>query len=223
MLKFCSKSPLEPEKFLRKSYKAFFLIIICIFSSSAYSQALLDTSQFLPHRKDLEEHLRKFYTKKKEALKAEFQTKNKYKFLRFLPSLGYNFIQNTPIMIFSSSQIESYQNTKATQKAKIQSIERVNEVDFNEILNEVIQLRETLKNRIDYYNSRVKNFEIQKALFIEIIEKQYKNREIPPSEYLKQLKDFQTQLNLIEYEYFQILEAKNTILIKSKVFKWSEL
>ncbi|MCU0439194.1 MAG: hypothetical protein MUC49_14950 [Raineya sp.] len=126
-------------------------------------------------------------------------------------------------MIFSSSQIESYQNTKATQKAKIQSIERVNEVDFNEVLNEVIQLREILKNRIDYYNSRVKNFDIQKALFIEIIEKQYKNREILPSEYLKQLKDFQTQLNLIEYEYFQILEAKNTILIKSKVFKWSEL
>lgn len=140
----------------------------------------------------------------------------------FLPSFGWNFIANTPSLSYNSNELSNAINYKYRRTAKLESIRKQNEVQFNRDLNDVVVMCENLKLQISTYNLLELNFIIINESF-DLIELSYKNAELKPSEYLQKKISYQSALLNKQKTLNDLILYRNEILIKAKKQKWEEL
>ena len=78
----------------------------------------------------LESQLKRYYILKENAEIAEYEDIKKLTWLLFIPGVGYDFINHNPYIVYNTSSLFSYFNTRLKQKHKKQSIKKTYEIDF---------------------------------------------------------------------------------------------
>lgn len=153
-----------------------------------------------------------FHEKSLQADLAEFQIKEKYKLLKFLPSLGYDAFRQSPIVTFSFNSISQRLETNALNKAKIKSIQEKYRVLEIEKLQEIEKLYKELLIKKEVLKYKKKVFEIEREIF-ELQSQLYATHQSKPQDFLNSKLKFATsELSFIELEKSIIIaemELKN--------------
>jgi hypothetical protein len=170
----------------------------------------------------LKESLRIFYVLKSSSEEEEFRFKTKLNVLRFLPSVGYDAFRQSPMVTLNTSSLYGAINDKRERKAKVSSIQKINEVQYNLDLSDIISLYAGLKRKIDFYNNQVRILELESKRF-EITKRTYTNKELLPSEFLAKEIDHYNFLNTITQLELDIFELRDAILNKSKKAPYERL
>ena len=176
-----------------------------------YGQERLAIRGLIVERTELETSLRRHFIDLAEALIEEFNYKEKGKVLKYLPSLGYNFITNSPHISYNTSALYAAINDEYIKEAKIKSIRKAMQNSFQAELKKLHKHYANLEADIDYYNQALQLYHINQEIF-SIKQQQYQNLEIAPLEFLSsQIKIKEEEMRLSK-KYHDILKLKNYIL-----------
>ena len=126
------------------------LQIVLFFYVSSNAYAMRNDS--LPSSETLFASLRAYHTAQSDSRTAEFRIQEKLDWMKYLPSVGIGYTLGTkngeltqrlrPNLNFSFSQIFNSKRDKEIRRAKIESINQQNEVDFKtDSLNLLIALK----------------------------------------------------------------------------------
>ena len=141
----------------------------------------------LPIQKVLEASIDSFFAQKANIDVTEFQTTNKYDWMKWLPSVGVGYaIDGRPRPIANYSLDRFYTNAKSKEvnKLKIETLRRTAEMDAQKLKFEVrILLKKyaLLQTEIAFFE---KNIAIDDEIFT-IETAKYHRNETMPSDYLK--------------------------------------
>lgn len=172
--------------------------------------ALRAVTQIQTPLDSLELQVRKNYDSLTVANVEEFRASNNLLWLNFMPSVGYNIFQNTPVISFSLSGLYNYFEAKQTRTNKINSIEKKMVLDLNAALNKLHSEYNFINNLIVKFALDKQIFEAKKELFV-IYSNKYDNDEIKLETFLLHKIDFlTTQKNLGDKEN-QIIQYINNL------------
>lgn len=181
----------------------------------------VDTSNFIPNSDTITYYLRKYYNKKREAEQAEFKVRYRYKLLNFLPDLGLTF-QRVFFASWGSGKVVSYLAQVQREKSKIETIQRVNEVNFNNDLALIINDLNNLKSSALQYNYSLELYPLETQLF-EISEKGYYDKKVLPSDFILKKIHYKQFLNNLNIKYAELCALKYKILANARVINWAKL
>jgi len=174
----------------------------------------------LPNESQLISALESFYQQELEAELMEFQSKQKMKWLKYLPTVGVTYTlegKPRPAVSWSSNLLYSSQKEKAQLEVKKQSIYKKNQLKLK---TEKLRLKSFLRKhqflQQDIYILQ-KLFEYDLQLF-EIKKDQAKKIEIPPSELLKATQAIEKKQYDIFLKQRELLELEIQILTIAKYF-----
>ncbi len=187
------------------------LVVLLLSYGKVYGQERLAITDLIAERTELDTSLRRHFIDLAEALIEEFNYKEKGKVLKYLPSLGYNFITNSPHISYNTSALYAAVNDEYIKAAKIKSIRKAMQNSFQAELKKLHKHYANLEADIDYYNQALQLYHINQEIF-SIKQQQYKNLEITPLEFLSsQIKIKEEEMRLSK-KYHDILKLKNHIL-----------
>ena len=186
------------------------LLLLCVFFAT----------DSLPSESQLFSAMESFYQLQLESELAEFQTTQKMKWLKYLPTVGLTYTlygKPRPAISWSSTLLHSNQKNKALVLAKKQSIYKKNQLTLEKeklrlknLLRQHLLLEQDISFLQDLFKYDQQLFEIKKD--------QAQKIEIPPSEFLKA----EQTLKKKEYDVFQkqreLLELELQILTVAKYF-----
>lgn len=194
------------------------LILLIGLSSICFAQTRIDSVSFLPHKDSIIVCLKKFYDEKAKAESYEYNYRQKYKWLKFLPTIGLNLLPLSPLVGISSNQLVNQVNINAQRKAKLLTIARTNSLAFQQ---DSISLNYDLANlwvKVAYYHFQLENLELYKNKFT-IVVKSYKNNEITPTEFLDKQIQFNAFLAQTKITEMEIHTSKNSTLQRFRYCK----
>ena len=178
-------------------------------------------STFIPNSDTITFYLKKYYNKKREAEQAEFKVRYKFKLLTFLPDVGLTF-SRVFFASWGSGKIVTYLAQKQREKSKLETIERVCEVDYNNDLALIINDLNNLKASSLQYNYSLELYPLETQLF-EITEKGYKDKKILPSDFIMKKIHYKQFLNNLNLKYADLCALKYKILANARVISWAKL
>lgn len=184
---------------------------LLIISCNLQAQTKIDTSKFLPGVESIKQDFKNHCEKKKEAELLEYNFSVKNKWLRFLPTIGFNLIPLSPIIALNSSNMISYAEHNAQRKAKIMTIIRTNDLQFEEGCINLNYQYLDLQKQIAFYNEQLELFKLHKSRF-EIVSKSYVNQEIVPSVFLDKQIEFNSLILALKQSELSIQQNKYKIL-----------
>ena len=174
----------------------------------------------LPTESQLMSAMESFYQLQLESELAEFETTQKMKWLKYLPTVGVTYTLDgkpRPAISWSSTLLYSNQKDKAQVVAKKQSIYKKHQLTLEKEklrLKNLLRQHHFLKQDISFLQDI---FKYDQQLF-EIKKNQAQKIEIPPSQYLKA----EQALRKKEYDIFQkqreLLKLEIQILQVAKYF-----
>ena len=194
------------------------LILLIGLSSNCFSQSRIDSASFLPHKDSIIVCLKNFYEEKTNAESYEYNYRQKYKWLKFLPTIGLNLLPLSPLVGISSSQLVNQVNINAQRKAKLLTIARTNSLAFQQ---DSISLNYDIANlwvKVAYYHFQLENLELYKNKF-SIVVKSYKNNEITPTDFLDRQIQFNSFLAQTKITEMEIHTGKNSLLQRFRFCK----
>lgn len=197
------------------------LLFLIFITFQTKAQIKID-STFIPNYDSLKLSLQDFYRRKTTAEQQQYKYKQKWRWLKYLPSVGYSFFLNTPIVSYNTNEVYNAINDKHIIRAQCESLSQINETLYNEDLTEVKYTVEILRDRIQQYNSQLMIFDLEKKRY-EIVEKSYTNKEITPTEFITKQIDYNNFQGQLRKEYTDIKILRNEILIKAKKTAWNSL
>jgi hypothetical protein len=169
----------------------------------------------LPPRQDLFNSLRTFHNEKAEAITTEFKVSEKYRWMKWMPSLGvaYNLQgEPRPALSFSLSQVYQNLNDKETKKAKIVQILRGASSDFKQdsvTLEMTIRKVEILRGSIPYLQAVAT---VDDQLW-ELTKRKHTEKDISDVEYLTALK-LQTERAANYRQFIEQIEIEELNVLK---------
>jgi len=196
------------------------LTIVFLFLSSKLS-AQID-SAYVPSIDSLKNSLRVYYLNKADAEIQEFRYATKFRWLNFVPNLGYDAFRQSPVLTTNLSGISQGINSRYANRAKIASIQKVNEVLYNEDLIYIRSQLQDLKEKIKAYNRQLELLQLREMKF-RITETGYKRKEVAPSEYLNAQLEIKGFKVLLENSNAELLQLRNEILTRARVTTWENL
>ncbi len=183
--------------------------ILLLTSGKVYGHERLAITDLIEERTGLETSLKRHFIKLSEALIEEFNYKEKGQVLKYLPSLGYNFITNSPHISYNTSALYAAINDEYIKEAKIRSIRKAMQNSFQAKLKKLHKHYANLEEDIDYYNHARELYQINQEIFNI---KQYQHLEIAPLEFLSsQIKIKEEEMRLRK-KYHDIIKLKNYLL-----------
>jgi hypothetical protein len=220
-INYVTKPRSKPSK---KGFAVFygFLLGIILLSLNCNSQDRINQVSFVPELENLKSSCQHFFIKQAVADLAQFNYKIKGQLLNYLPSPGWNFATQTPILAFSFSSIFQAINTKRSNRAQAQRIVLQYETQMNSALIEVVQLHESLKNQLTFYNSSLEILDLEKQRF-SIVQKDFNNSLIAPSLYLAAQINFANLSNSLNQKLYDLYRSRSELLIKAKKGDWVAL
>ena len=170
----------------------------------------------LPSYDSLQSGLNNYYKQKTEAELSEFQFEKKWNWLRYIPSIGYNFVSNTYMVGYNTNEIANAINSKQAIAAKIISIQKNNELLLKEDLKVVAAELESLKHEIALFEANAPLISMQSQLF-DLYTQQYNKGEMTPSDYISKKITFES-LNVSRLSVqFKVSERITQLFIKAKL------
>ncbi len=146
----------------------------------------------LPSRPSLFTALRHYHTEKAAATITEYKAVERYRWMKWMPSVGVGYnLQGAPVptMTFSLGQVYANLNSKALMQSKTEAVLRGSLLSFKTDsidLEMLLQKVEILRGGIAYDETVAV---VDSALWT-IVEGQYRNKDIGPTEYLTAKKQF---------------------------------
>lgn len=209
----------------RKKVTVFFILIFSFFCFSSLGQ-----SYYITPLDSLISEIELLQKTQTQEQTTAINTQKQYKWLRILPSFGWNFILNTPSITFGTQQIASYLEARDQRNYQVSEVERLSKYKINESINRLKSLYNTIINQLDSYHYGMQIFEVDKQLFA-ITEEQYKNLKIATEQYLKEKRNYMTKVVAIYEKKQAILDQasqindliKRQIVISSKLLKIKDL
>lgn len=186
------------------------------------AQSQINPGIFLPSLDSLKASCINFYKKQAVADLHQYNYKTKGQVLNFLPSPGWNFATQSPILTVSFADVFRAVNTKRTNKAQSKRIVLSYEAEMNAALIEVVQLHASLANQLNLYNSSLEILELEKQKF-SIIQKDFDQSIIPPSQYLAAQISFANLSNNLNQKLYDLYRSRSELLIKAKKGDWVSL
>lgn len=205
-----------PQKQPNNLFKILFCFTFSIlFGNISLAQNHIIEDQFIPPLDSLKNQVVKFYQCQALAQIEQYQYKTKANWLNYIPSPGWNFTVNAPVLSYNLSELYQAVNAKRSRRATLKAIIALNEVQLNLAWSEIALLRETLLNRVQAYNASLELLTLHQTKF-QIIEKGFTQSEITPSEFLTARLTLATFTNDLRKEYSTLFQLRNELLIKSK-------
>ncbi|MBC7923362.1 MAG: hypothetical protein H7Z75_19975 [Ferruginibacter sp.] len=176
----------------------------------------------LPDLDSLRRSLRRFYQTKTQAEQREYQYQTRFRWLKYLPELGYQAATQSPVVVLRTSEIIGSLHDRAARRAKLVAIQQQNEVRFNQDLTQIIHRLRELATREAYYRLRTDMLALERQRF-SIFAQQYANRELPPSAYLEKWLAWKEATASVVLLRAEITALKSEILIQAHVMDWEKL
>lgn len=207
------KMSTKPCFFVHKNSLVLYAVlgVFLCFCSRGHAQERLELKDLIVECAVLETSLRRHFIDLAEALIEEFSYKEKGKVLRYLPSLGYNFITNSPHIAYSSSALYAAINDRHIKRAKIRSIRKAMQNSFQAEIKKLRKHYANLEADIEYYNQAIQLYQINQVIF-SIRQQQYQNLEIVPLEFLRSQLRIKEEEMRLRKKYHAILKCRNHIL-----------
>ena len=153
----------------------------------------------LPSPETLFASLRSYHAAQTDSRTAEFKIQEKLDWMKYLPSVGLGYTLGTrngelnqrlrPNLNFSFSQIFNSKRDKELRHAKIESIERQNDVDFKtDSLNLLIALK-----RVEIVRTAATELQAAKAIDDELFklsQDKYDKKEVSAFQYLNEKRQY---------------------------------
>lgn len=166
--------------------------------------------------------LESYYSQKLQADLAVKQVNNSKKWLKWIPSIGYDAFRNSPMISLSFGQIVDNLNRNAERKAEIQSLIMNLELSYS------LEV-EQLKIKVLQYNSEVLKFDesleswqIEQELF-DLVAKSYEDKRISPTEFLTKKLAFLQKKQGFEDKKLELGRQKMEVLFVAKCYQKKEL
>lgn len=160
--------------------------------------------------------LNSYYKQKTEAEISEFKFSRKWNWLRYIPSIGYNFVSNTYMVGYNTNDIANGIISKQAAEAKIISIQKNNDLLLEAALKEVSSEITFIDHQIAIYNANTPLIELESQLF-DIYTQQYNKAELTPSIYLSKKISFESlKVSRLALQY-QIYERITALFLKAKL------
>lgn len=174
----------------------------------------------LPPTDSLIQSLVQFYEIEAHANIQEYQYKEQYKWMKYVPNIGvgYNLQGNPrPTINFSLNTIYQYYNDKSRKNAKIKSIIQKNEVKLNRELMQLhsqlakLKLKKQAITQSQLLLQKEKQLlELETQIF-NIQKSKYDRNELLPSQFLKLKKSYLTVVFAYENKLYNIELAQQEI------------
>jgi len=165
----------------------------------------------LPDKEILFESLGEYY---KEATITEIETftyVEKWKWLQFAPSFGWNFVQNTPYIGWSSSDLFNAINAKRAKKAKILGIIRTANLNYDTKCKQIALKTHVFEAKKRVFDTKTGLLTL-KEQFYGIFKDKYDRKELEPSIYIQKSIDFENFKLEIEQLRYELVKIKIDIL-----------
>lgn len=188
------------------------LLFVFIYSHSQNSISVID---FVPPLDTLQRSIIKFHRESALAELENYNYKTRANWLRYIPSPGWNFVMNSPVISYNFSDVADAINAKHIRKATVNAIIQTHTVEMNSAWSELVILRESLISKIQAYNGTFDLLTLYKKKF-EIVEKGFAVNEVTPSDYLNAKLVFASFYNSLQKEFSTLVQLRNELLIKSK-------
>jgi hypothetical protein len=176
----------------------------------------ININELLPTKEELIQSLNRYYKALTHSQLEEYNYIERGKVLQYLPSIGYNFITNSPYVTYHTRLLFGAINADRLKKAKIKSIKMQMEIAFQTELEKLYRHYADLEAELSLYNDNIPYYQLQKELFTIAVEK-YKNIESTPIEFITSKLAFINQTLKLKKQYVHIIKLKNTILDMAKV------
>lgn len=185
-------------------------ILLLLTASVAHPQSL-DIDELIVSEDSLTASTRRYYLRKMESEMTEFSYREKGKWLKYMPRLGFSLIRFFPIADYDTRLLYEAKNDRVRKNAKLQSIQQKNELAFQKTVNSLKSLYRLLQAKINYYNASL-TVDKLKTQHLAIIEQQYQNAEIRPTQYLQaKVSSEERKIDRLR-EYNAILELTHQLI-----------
>lgn len=158
----------------------FYRFLLLLFLNIGFSCC----AQIITPLDSLEASLTKYYHSMSAADIAEYAESNRYNWLYFVPSVGYDFVGHNYMVTYNLSNIGSFAKARESKTNKIRAIEKSGVLSLE---NALIQLRASymqINNLIERFAYDQYIIDSERELF-SIYQRQYQKDEINHEEYLK--------------------------------------
>lgn len=156
---------------------AFFYSFNCKASDSSFVSSLVINDSIYT---DIVE----YYENKTTVEIGDYTYKEKYKWVKFLPSFGYFVLQNQPWLGWNSTQLFDVLNYKRRKKALILKIIKTNQIACATDFMKLERLVSKFKRMKNIYDNLLIRLDLEKAI-LDIKEEQYKTHDITNEEYFR--------------------------------------
>jgi len=149
-------------------------IVLCLIIISNINLLL---GQEVDNIMQLKTHLQNYYDLKEQAELEEYKDIKKLTWLLFIPGIGYDFINQNPYVVYNTSSLFSYFNTRIKQSHKRENIKKENKLTFR---TDQIKLERLYLRLMALFNE----YELEKSVYAdycklyEINSGKYHNNEI---------------------------------------------
>lgn len=174
----------NPPNPLLRIYLSMFIVLVSLNSTISKD---IDSLPSLPPVQELELSCKTYHNMRYTALLQEWEVKEKGKVLKYLPNIGFTF--GLPSVSLGTDKILTAKQQKEVIKAKKKSLELEHTLNLNDDLGKIKIMYQNINYLLSNIYSEKELIQVEKDLF-EIYEKQYKNHEITPTEYLQKKKAY---------------------------------
>gem|GEM_PF-5446317 len=191
-----------------------FLCLLLVYTG-ATAQTEIRPETFIPCLDTLKKALEGHFLALSDVELSQFRTRTKANFLNYLPSPGWNFSTNAPVLSWNLSELFSAVNARQVNKASVQAIREKWQAQYQAAWIEVQMHHQNLTAQIVTYNASLELLEIHRARF-EITQRSYQSNEITPSDFLTAKASFLQIRNSAAQKYLELIQLRNELFIKSK-------
>lgn len=165
----------------------------------------------------LESSCRRYYELKAQAEIEEFKQVRKYKFLRFLPTIGYAIARQSLVVGVNSSSAIKYLEDKQIRRNKVSSIVQSNNLALERDLLQLHLLKQEIRQVQEKYQTALATIEIERKIF-RIKKQQYNQAELEPLLFLQSQKTLLQQEQKVKDIQYNIFQLNQQLLI---IAKWT--
>lgn len=212
-------TPLPPIRIYRKcksfGFKSLFLlfVFVCCFYRPVLGQT--DSSFFeidsLPPFQSLIDSLGEYYKLEAQHQIELFTYVEKYKWLKFAPSFGWNITTSTPVVYWNSNDLFDAFNWKRKNKAQIISIIHKVNLAYQKASIQLRQQYDLFYIKQSLLQQKIHILRLEKN-YIGLKEDQYNKHQLPPSQWITSQIAYENKiLELINIQY-ELVFLKANIL-----------
>lgn len=190
----------------------FILVLFFGLSFFGYSQdSLLYEIDTLPSTEILIESLGEYHKEQATYEIGQYTYIEKWKWLKYAPSFGWNFISNTPYIGYNSTDLFNAINYKRKKTAHLESIIYKINQEYNKNSIRLSYQIDLYESKILIYKQKIRIVELEKTYF-GVLKEEYETHKLLPTKYIKADIAYQNKILELTKLRFEMKQLRAEIL-----------